>query len=708
MARRGVESSHEVLARLLGGGETGGVASIARLLDSAASSVAVFERTDLIRVAYLNASAAAQAAVAAEDAIGRPLSEVFPHVSEAFIQQLVGTPADGSSPTNLRGMLPGGAAWSLDAIRLGPDRVLVMAEELGEAVSSRQRLEALLAAMNAVWRPIDFSSMPAKIVEQARNLITDADAVLCVVGSEEPHGLRIVASSGEPLRRADEAVPDDSLAWQAARSGEPVEVTLPTAHPVLTPELQPQGARAVRAVPFTLSGQVADGRAALAVLVLIKAGATPFTDAERRLIDEFGRLAALAMHRAELVRNARDSARRLQLTLDLAMALASSLSPREVVQLLLNRTLDAVAADRATLSRIEDDEIVIEATYARSGELTWVGRRYALDYIEKQPLIKRALQTRQPVLGGQLDVASAAPEFHDALTAVAQTANVPLLLGGRPAGLLVVSRTQGSSFTSADLGVLELMGNAAMLSLRNARLFEDLEAASAAKSQFLNMAAHELRTPVTVIRGYTSILKAGGARDGTESDRALSMIEQKSRELAKLVDSLLVAARVESGAVAPELTRFDILESVSEAAARGEGLAKLAGGSIKTVLPPGDLPVVANPEQAGRVLDNLINNAIAYSDGAPAIEVKVTTDADTVSIDVCDEGCGIDPSHHEAVFDEFYRVETRDREPTPGAGLGLFISRRLARSMGGELTILRSAPGEGSVFRFRLPRGDAE
>lgn len=159
---------------------------------------------------------------------------------------------------------------------------------------------------------------------------------------------------------------------------------------------------------------------------------------------------------AELLSDAQDSARRLQLTLDLAMALASSLSAREVVQLLLNRTVDAVEADRATLSSLEADGLVIEATYARIGELKWVGRRYPLDYLDKQPLVKQALDTRRPVVGGRLDVDGAAPEFRDALNAMAQTANLPLMLKGEPAGLLVVSREGDRPFTTADISMIEL------------------------------------------------------------------------------------------------------------------------------------------------------------------------------------------------------------------------------------------------------------
>ena len=525
-----------------------------------------------------------------------------------------------------------------------------------------------------------------------------------MTNSEEPDVVKLVASSAGSTRESNVQVGDDSLAGRAAKSGEPLEINLPSDVVVLTPDLQPEGVHAVRAVPFTVPGQIADGRASLGVLVLVKRTAAPFTDAERRLIEEFGRLVALALHRTELLRDARDSARRLQLTLDLAMAFASSLSPREVVQLLLNRTLDSVEADRATLSSLEANELVIEATNARSGELKWVGLRYPLEYLERQPLVKRALETRKPVIGGQLDVDGAAPEFREALSRIGQTVNVPLMLKGEPAGLLVVSREGETPFTPGDVSILELMGNAAMLALRNARLFEELQLASAAKTEFLNMAAHELRTPVTVISGYTAILQSGGFDGDGGPDRALAVIQQKADELARLVDALLLGARVQSGSTGNTAGAFDISATVQRAVARAQAFADLSGGRVTAELPPGPIDTVGIHDRASRILDNLINNAIAYSSGRPQVEVRVIAAEGHVEVDVEDSGRGIAAPHHATIFDEFVRIDDGEAGSPPGAGLGLYIGRRLAESMGGELILVRSAPGEGSVFRLRLKR----
>src|SRR5487761_877845 len=364
-------------------------------------------------------------------------------------------------------------------------------------------------------------------------------------------------------------------------------------------------------------------------------------------------------------------------------------------------------SDLITLSSLDANELVIEATYARSGELRWLGLRYPIAYLERQPLVKRALDTRRPVVGGQLDVHGAAPEFRDALSMMAQTVNVPLMLKGEPGGLLVVSRTGDTPFTAGDVSILELMGNAAMLELRNARLFEDLQLASAAKTEFLTMAAPELRTPITVISGYTAILQAGGFNDRSDIDKALTVIEHKADELAKVVDALLLAARVQSGSIGAVNGAFDIVECVELAVARAQPFAELAGAKLTAVLPPGAIDALGNPEHASRILDNLINNSIAYSSGSPWVEVRLAASDDHVEVDVQDHGRGIAASHHAAVFDEFVRIDDGEIGSPPGAGRGLCIGRRLAESMGGELILVRSAPGEGSVFRLRLNRPDA-
>src|SRR3981081_1450850 len=160
----------------------------------------------------------------------------------------------------------------------------------------------------------------------------------------------------------------------------------------------------------------------------------------------------------------------------MALDVAGSLDPREVIARILERGTHAVQADRATLSSLVDDHVVIEATYGRAGELTWIGQRYSLDYFAGQPLVQQAIDTLQPTVGGRLEPDRAAPEFRQALASVRHVAVVPLINGGRAVGMLVFSRYEDREFTSADLAALTLLGTISGLALRNARLFEEGQA----------------------------------------------------------------------------------------------------------------------------------------------------------------------------------------------------------------------------------------
>jgi signal transduction histidine kinase len=278
------------------------------------------------------------------------------------------------------------------------------------------------------------------------------------------------------------------------------------------------------------------------------------------------------------------------------------------------------------------------------------------------------------------------------------------MLGPEPGGLLVVSRTSDRAFVPAEIGVIELIGNAAMLALRNAELLEDLKAANTAKSEFLNLAAHELRTPVTVIKGYTSMLQAGSLDEGAEREHALSTIENKTAELARLVDSLLFTARLQAQPPAADDRSFDAVDVSARAVERAGAYARLGGASVTWSTDVEHLDALGDPESAGRILDNLLNNAIAYSDGPAHVELRITSTAEEVAIEVEDKGRGIPADQQAAVFDAFVRVEEPGSDPGTGAGLGLYIARRLAENIGAELSLVRSAPGSGSVFRLRLRR----
>ncbi len=230
------------------------------------------------------------------------------------------------------------------------------------------------------------------------------------------------------------------------------------------------------------------------------------------------------------------------------------------------------------------------------------------------------------------------------------------------------------------------------------------------KSDFIANVSHELRSPLTIIHGYSQILER------TLKDEELlyyaAAINDESRHLTRLVEDLLDFSRIEAGRLRLNLEWCDLPQVILETVKVYEGYSQKH--AIRLNLASGSLPVRADPARIRQVLTNLINNAIKYSPEGSPIEVTLTTEAcpapvvkeaiehrQMARIGVRDEGPGIAPEHHQRIFERFYRVN-----PSPaggeGVGLGLAISKAIVESHGGKIWV-ESEPGKGSTFYFTLP-----
>ena len=229
-------------------------------------------------------------------------------------------------------------------------------------------------------------------------------------------------------------------------------------------------------------------------------------------------------------------------------------------------------------------------------------------------------------------------------------------------------------------------------------------AASEAKSTFLNVAAHELRTPITVLSGYLSMLADGSLGDPPEQwQRPLGVLAAKTGELERIVEDLLDASRIEADRLQLDKDIIDLRAEVQAAVERARPRAELIGAHLSSELGPDRVMVEADAYRIGRVLDNLINNAFSYSARPARVEVELGVDSGRAIVDVEDHGVGIPADQREAVFERFHRREPRGLDQTPGVGLGLYISRQVAQRHGGSLVVARSEPGDGTVFELVLP-----
>jgi signal transduction histidine kinase len=235
------------------------------------------------------------------------------------------------------------------------------------------------------------------------------------------------------------------------------------------------------------------------------------------------------------------------------------------------------------------------------------------------------------------------------------------------------------------------------------RLYVSATAASQAKSSFLSMAAHELLTPLTVFTGYLSLLSGGSL--GKPPDAwvtPVNILMQKTREMERIVSDLQSASSLE--VVDSNLGRevIDLRKVVNEAVERAHPRAELLRAEVVVNVPNDPVPVEADEDHLGRVMDDLINNAFTYTIRTPRLVIGLSTRSRKAIVEVEDNGVGIKAADRERVFDRLYRV-VDPQVVVPGIGLGLYICRQLAQSYGGSLAVESSKPGKGSVFALALP-----
>lgn len=225
------------------------------------------------------------------------------------------------------------------------------------------------------------------------------------------------------------------------------------------------------------------------------------------------------------------------------------------------------------------------------------------------------------------------------------------------------------------------------------------------KSQFLNVASHELRGPLGVVSGYVSMVQDGsfGELPSVDMRRVAPVIAQKVTEMNTLVNEMLDTARLEESRLTLQLTTVDLGELVQRAV---DAVTPLASARHEVLYTRPRVPVrcIADEVRSVIIVTNLIQNAVKYSPRGGVVQCFVTEDEGFALVSVWDQGLGIASEDLPRLFSRFGRLVTRENSHIAGTGLGLYLARELARLHGGDITV-RSAAGSGSCFTLTLPVG---
>lgn len=216
--------------------------------------------------------------------------------------------------------------------------------------------------------------------------------------------------------------------------------------------------------------------------------------------------------------------------------------------------------------------------------------------------------------------------------------------------------------------------------------------------QFAADASHELRTPLTSIRGYAELFRSGAASDPDTLKRVMLRIESESARMGKLVDDLLLLARLDQGRSLRH-DPIDLVPVIENAAADARAVEP---DRQITVEAPDRVVVIGDADRLKQVIDNLLANARVHTERSAPVHVSIERKGSIVVVAVADSGPGIDPRDLEHVFDRFYRVDSARTRARGGTGLGLSIVASIVEAHGGKVSV-ESMLGRGTTFKFSLP-----
>jgi signal transduction histidine kinase len=389
--------------------------------------------------------------------------------------------------------------------------------------------------------------------------------------------------------------------------------------------------------------------------------------------------------------------------LDRSIRLTGVGDDRTVLQELHGAVTDAFGADGASIGLASADGSALHYVERATGE--W------MELPSDAYVAGRAFSEDRSLVVG--DAPQVDPEHADAYRQLSATTVLatPIRDENRRLGVLVVYAGREPIFAEDDIALLELLADQLAILIegrslaRQASEMRAREEAARLKEEFLASAAHDLRSPLTVVLGQAELLERRVLRDPDRPVDAagVSRLAREARRLRDLVNNLLDAQRLEQGGLGITRVNADIGEIVREV----EAIQREEGQTVRVRRPDRPLPGLIDRARILQVVVNLVENARKYGPADGAAEISVVPLHGEVRISVVDHGIGIPEAERERIFERFYRASNAQRVTDTGLGLGLFICRRIVEEHAGRIWH-EPTPGGGSTFVVALPLAEGD
>jgi two-component system NtrC family sensor kinase len=462
------------------------------------------------------------------------------------------------------------------------------------------------------------------------------------------------------------------------------------------------GARTGLAVPMLKENKL------VGAIVIYRQEVRPFTDRQIELVSTFADQAAIAIENVRLFDDVQARTRELTESLQQQTATAdmlkvigrSTFDLQAVLDTLTESAARLCRADRAAIRLSKDGAYHHVASYGFTPEQKEYMKEHAL-----RP--DRGSVTGRVVLQGKaVHVVDTKADAEMRLTVGSGFANVrtvlgvPMLREGTPTGVLILTRSTVEPFTDKQIELVTTFADQAAIAIENVR-------ASEHKSQFVASMSHELRTPLNAIIGLTEMMVTNATRFGTEkAQEPLQRVNRAGTHLLGLINQVLDLSKIEAGKLEFNPQTVQLAPLINEVIGTTGQLAEKNKNRLVVDAQENLGVLTVDPMRLRQILLNLLSNACKFTkQGEVKLQArKVANGGNGIELAVVDTGIGMTAEQQAKLFEEFSQADAATARRFGGTGLGLAITRKLARMMGGDVTVT-SEQGKGSVFTVRLPGG---